>query len=252
MEYVEGNARGAAKGPLPLDQALQIRRSQICDALDAAHRKGIVHRDLKPANIMLTKAGVKLLDFGLAKAAGPAAGMPDARRQAPDDAATKALTGAHVILGTPQYMAPEQIEGRDADARTDIFAFGCVLYEMLTGQKAFEGKTPSSTMAAILATEPRADARAATGHAAARSSASSRRASRRIPTSAGRPRAISERELEWIAASGRSTDRRGATARRGAMTPGQSRPLRAVSPLAVWHSWLDDAGAPPMPSPTLR
>jgi serine/threonine protein kinase len=148
MEYVEG---APLKGPLPLDQALKYA-AQICDALDAAHRKGIAHRDLKPDNILLTKSGVKLLDFGLAKALGPAEAGPHA---SPDVAATKALTGAHMILGTPQYMAPEQIEGRDADPRTDLFAFGCVLYELLTGQKAFDGKTPSSTMAAILATEPR-------------------------------------------------------------------------------------------------
>jgi len=168
MEYVEG---AALKGPLPLDQALKYA-PQICDALDAAHRKGIVHRDLKPDNILLTKAGVKLLDFGLAKDVRPAgssgpggsgrsggsSGSSGAGGSGGSDAelaATKALTGAHVILGTPQYMAPEQIEGRDADARTDLFAFGCVLYELLAGQKAFEGKTPSSTIAAILATEPR-------------------------------------------------------------------------------------------------
>jgi Tol biopolymer transport system component len=148
MEFVEG---APLKGPLPLDQGVKYA-AQICDALDAAHRKAIVHRDLKPDNILLTKAGVKLLDFGLAKAVSPAeAGS----HVSPDAAATKALTGAHVILGTPQYMAPEQIEGRDADTRTDLFAFGCVLYELITGQKAFEGKTPSSVMAAILATEPR-------------------------------------------------------------------------------------------------
>ena len=156
MEYVAG---APLKGPLPLDQALK-HAAQICDALDAAHRKGVVHRDLKPDNILLTKAGVKLLDFGLAKLAAPpppagATASPSGVQREAEIAATKALTGAHVILGTPQYMAPEQIEGCDADARTDLFAFGCVLYELLTGQKAFDGKTPSSTMAAILATEPR-------------------------------------------------------------------------------------------------
>jgi eukaryotic-like serine/threonine-protein kinase len=156
MEYVEG---AALKGPLPVDQALKYA-AQICDALDAAHRKGIVHRDLKPENILLTKTGVKLLDFGLAKLAAPPAVAGSAEsasgiRRESEIAATKALTGAHVILGTPQYMAPEQIEGRAVDARTDLFAFGCVLYELLTGQKAFDGKAPSGTMAAILATERR-------------------------------------------------------------------------------------------------
>src|SRR6476620_4190526 len=155
MEYIEGTP---LKGPLPLDQTLKYA-AQICDALDAAHRKGIVHRDLKPDNILLTKAGIKLLDFGLAKLAAPAvasgADTASGVQRETEIAATKALTGAHMILGTPQYMAPEQIEGRDADARTDLFAFGCVLYELLTGQKAFDGKTPSSTMAALLATEPR-------------------------------------------------------------------------------------------------
>ena len=156
LEYVEGEP---LKGPLPLDHALKYG-AQICGALDAAHGKGIIHRDLKPDNILLTKAGVKLLDFGLAKAVAPAVSAAAGRSGGPgvsdaELAATKALTGAHMIVGTPQYMAPEQIEGRDADARTDLFAFGCVLYELLTGQKAFDGKTPASTMAAILATEPR-------------------------------------------------------------------------------------------------
>ena len=131
---------------------------QICEALHAAHRKGIVHRDLKPANILLTKQGVKLLDFGLAKLAMPAssvvlsgAGSADQS----DHATVAALTGAHTVVGTPQYMAPEQIEGREVDARSDIFAFGCVLYEMLTGHRAFEGKSASTVMAAVLATMPR-------------------------------------------------------------------------------------------------
>ena len=144
MELVEGSALA---GPLPVADVLKYG-AQICSALEAAHRKGIVHRDLKPANILVTKAGVKLLDFGLAKAGGAGGAGGEAQ-------GTTLLTGAHTILGTPQYMAPEQIEGKDADARTDLFALGCVLYEVLTGQKAFEGKSPSSVMAAIIATEPR-------------------------------------------------------------------------------------------------
>jgi eukaryotic-like serine/threonine-protein kinase len=145
MEHVEGTE---PKGPLPLDQAIG-HAVQICEALEAAHKAGIVHRDLKPANILITRQGVKLLDFGLAK-------LQPATMSAPtSDATVAVLTGAHTVLGTPQYMAPEQIEGREADARADIFAFGCVLYELLTGRPAFEGKSPSSVMAAILASEPR-------------------------------------------------------------------------------------------------
>jgi eukaryotic-like serine/threonine-protein kinase len=153
MEYIEGKP---IAGPLPVEQAIAYG-IQICDALHAAHRKGIVHRDLKPANILLTKQSVKLLDFGLAKLApnGNSGVMSGSAAHAGEQATVAALTGAHTVVGTPQYMAPEQIEARDVDARTDIFAFGCVLYELLTGQRAFEGKTPSAVMAAILATKPR-------------------------------------------------------------------------------------------------
>ncbi len=144
MEYIEGKPLA---GPLPLDQALQYA-IQIAEALDAAHQKSIIHRDLKPANIMVTKAGVKLLDFGLAKMSAPkeaaAAGATE----------TIALTKENTILGTMQYMAPEQLEGREADARADIFAFGAVLYEMLTGRKAFEGSSQASLIAAIMSREP--------------------------------------------------------------------------------------------------
>src|SRR5262249_23250560 len=142
MEYIDG---APLKGPLPLDRALQYA-AQVCDALDAAHRKNIVHRDLKPANILVTKSGVKLLDFGLAKI--------KASRTADGNTETIALTQANPILGTLQYMAPEQLEGKEADARSDIFAFGAVLYEMLTGKHAFEGKSQASLIAAILEREP--------------------------------------------------------------------------------------------------
>src|ERR1017187_3519007 len=142
MEYVEGEP---LRGPLPLDKVMQYA-AQICDALDAAHRKGITHRDLKPANILVNKQGIKLLDFGLAKI-----------REEPQVSAetiSAALTAQGAVLGTPQYMAPEQVEGREADARSDIFALGCVLYEMLTGRKAFAGKNASTIAAAILAKDP--------------------------------------------------------------------------------------------------
>ena len=143
MEYLEGEtlADRLAKGALPLEQALRYG-IEIADALDKAHRQGIVHRDLKPGNIMLTKSGAKLLDFGLAKLRRRA--TPSASESALSDAADAAadLTREGTILGTFQYMAPEQLEGKEADARTDIFAFGAVLYEMATGQKAFEGEEP--------------------------------------------------------------------------------------------------------------
>jgi Tol biopolymer transport system component len=150
MECVDGQP---LTGPMPIAQAVPIAL-QICDGLDAAHRAGIVHRDLKPSNILVSKTGasrvhVKLLDFGLATRADAA------QASSVERATMSALTGAHTIIGTPQYMAPEQIEGREADARTDIFALGCVLYELITGKPAFEGKSPSSVMAAVLATHPR-------------------------------------------------------------------------------------------------
>ena len=152
MEYLEGEtlAQRLKKGPLPIQQVLQYA-IEISDALDKAHRKGITHRDLKPGNIMLTKSGTKLLDFGLAKLKQEAApAIPDS--QLPT--MKSAITGEGTILGTLQYMAPEQVEAKEVDARTDIFAFGAVVYEMATGKKAFEGKTSASVMAKILEAEP--------------------------------------------------------------------------------------------------
>ena len=151
MEYLEGEtlAQRLTKGPLPLDQVLQYA-IEIADALDKAHRKGITHRDLKPSNIMLTKSGTKLLDFGLAKltqGAKPATPYTELPTQ------KDGITAEGTILGTLQYMAPEQVEGKEADARTDIFAFGVVVYEMATGKKAFEGKSQASLIAKILETE---------------------------------------------------------------------------------------------------
>jgi eukaryotic-like serine/threonine-protein kinase len=147
MEYLAGETLAAriAKGPLPLEQALEFA-TQIADALDRAHRAGITHRDVKPHNIMLTRDGVKVLDFGLAKSAsktGPT-----------EETLTNVLTTEGAVMGTPQYMAPEQFEGKDADARSDIWAFGAVLYEMVTGRKAFQGERHSSLMGAILTAEP--------------------------------------------------------------------------------------------------
>jgi serine/threonine-protein kinase len=152
MEYLEGEtlAQRLQKGALPLDQVLQYA-IEIADALDKAHRKGVTHRDLKPSNIMLTKTGTKLLDFGLAKLKQEAAPViPES--QLPT--MKSAITGEGVILGTLQYMAPEQVEAKEVDARTDIFAFGAVVYEMATGKRAFEGKTSASVMAKILEVDP--------------------------------------------------------------------------------------------------
>jgi len=147
MEHVEGQPLA---GPLAAERAIAVA-IQICEALEAAHRHGIVHRDLKPSNILMSKSNppqVKLLDFGLAVRA-------ETHASRGGDATISALTGEHRIVGTPQYMAPEQIGGREADSRTDIFALGCVLYELITGQRAFAGDSPSAVMAAIVATEPR-------------------------------------------------------------------------------------------------
>ena len=148
MELVEGETLEArlSKGRLPLDQALEYA-IQIADALDKAHKQGVVHRDLKPGNIMIAKSGVKLLDFGLAKLKGEAA-PTSGLSQAPTR--EKSLTAEGTIIGTLQYMAPEQLEGEEADARTDIFAFGAVVYEMVTGKKAFEGKSQASLISSII------------------------------------------------------------------------------------------------------
>jgi eukaryotic-like serine/threonine-protein kinase len=153
MEYLEGEtlAQRLLKGPLPLDQVLQYA-IEIADALDKAHRKGVTHRDLKPSNIMLTKSGSKLLDFGLAKLKQEKA--PVSISLSKLSTAQDNLTAQGTILGTLQYMAPEQVEGKEVDARTDIFAFGAVVYEMATGRKAFEGQTQASLIAAILEREP--------------------------------------------------------------------------------------------------
>ena len=151
MELLEGEtlSERLAKGPLQLEQTLRYG-AEIADALDKAHRQGIVHRDLKPGNVMLTKSGVKLLDFGLAKAMAPAAGQ----KSLTSLPTQQGLTQEGTILGTFQYMAPEQLEGKDADARTDIFALGATLYEMATGRKAFGGSTQASLIGAILHMEP--------------------------------------------------------------------------------------------------
>ena len=162
MEYLEGEtlAQRLKRGPIPLKEALKIA-IEVCEALEKAHRVGIIHRDLKPGNIMVTANGAKLMDFGLAKAA--VAGVSSAAARTPLLSAAQTiseasplspLTTAGAILGTIQYMAPEQIEGKDADARSDLFALGAVLYEMVTGIRPFEGKSQISVASAILEKEP--------------------------------------------------------------------------------------------------
>src|SRR5262249_37771410 len=148
MELLEGETLDdrLARGPLPLADVLKYG-AQIADALDRAHRGNVVHRDLKPGNVMITKSGAKLLDFGLAKAAGLDEVFDGATVQKP-------LTQEGTILGTFQYMAPEQLEAAEADARTDIFALGALLYEMATGQRAFVAKSKASLIAAIVKEQP--------------------------------------------------------------------------------------------------
>src|SRR5262249_34846966 len=144
-------AERLAHGPRPIDETLDVAR-QIAAALEAAHDSSVIHRDLKPGNIKLTPSGaVKVLDFGLAKGAGTSESSPDLS-QSPT--LTYAATGAGVILGTAAYMSPEQTRGKTLDRRTDIWSFGCVLYEMLTGRQLFSGETASDTIAKILEREP--------------------------------------------------------------------------------------------------
>ena len=153
MECVEGDtlAKRLEKGPLPLQQVLKYG-GQVADALDKAHRNSVVHRDLKPRNIMLTPTCAKLLDFGLAKAATTVSGMTLTAAATQ----TTPVTQEGTIVGTFQYMSPEQVEGKELDGRNDIFSLGAVLYEMLTGKKAFEGKSQLSVLSAILEKEPQA------------------------------------------------------------------------------------------------
>jgi eukaryotic-like serine/threonine-protein kinase len=155
MELVEGEdlSQRIARGPLPLDEALPIAK-QIAEALEAAHEQGIIHRDLKPANIKLRPDGtVKVLDFGLAKAMEPVSSMASNVSLSPT-ITTPAMTQLGVVLGTAAYMSPEQAKGKPADKRSDIWAFGCVLYEMLTGKRPFDGEDITDVLGAVVRLEP--------------------------------------------------------------------------------------------------
>ncbi|MGB8523997.1 MAG: protein kinase [Candidatus Acidiferrales bacterium] len=160
MEYLEGQtlAKRIEQGPMPTPELLRVA-IQICEALERAHRQGVIHRDLKPGNVMLTKGGAKLLDFGLAKGAAPAvtdmSSSPTMTQPMVGSSRGNQLTVQGTIVGTLQYMSPEQLEGGEADARSDIFSFGATLYEMATGQKAFPAKSQATLIAAIIKEEPR-------------------------------------------------------------------------------------------------
>ena len=170
MELVEGDdlAQRLARGAIPLDEALPIAR-QIAEALAAAHEQGIIHRDLKPANIKVRPDGsVKVLDFGLAKALDPASGGSPSVSHSPTITSPAMMTSVGVLLGTAAYMSPEQARGKPVDKRADIWAFGCVLYEMVTGKRAFKGQHVSDTLAAILRDEPDGSALPANTPAAVR------------------------------------------------------------------------------------
>ncbi|MDL2717183.1 MAG: serine/threonine-protein kinase, partial [Acidobacteriota bacterium] len=154
MELIEGEtlAERLLRGPLEPEQLLRVS-IEIAAALEAAHHAGIIHRDLKPGNVMLTKSGVKLLDFGLAKTAAPVVRPSSSATSLPTEM-PRAITQEGTILGTFQYMAPEQLEGKEADARSDIFSFGALIYEMATARKAFDGKSHAALISAILKDEP--------------------------------------------------------------------------------------------------
>ncbi len=240
MEYIEGEtlAQRLQKGSLPIQQVLQYA-IEIADALDKAHRKGITHRDLKPGNIMLTKTGTKLLDFGLAKLKQEAAPViPDS--QLPT--VNSAITSEGTILGTLQYMAPEQVEAKEVDARTDIFAFGAVVYEMATGKKAFEGKSSASVMAKIMEAEPpsMASLQPMTPPALDRVI---KTCLAKDPDERWQTAGDLCRELKWIAESGASsavpavaTSERAHTLRRWALAAGLACVLIAtIAGFAVWN-----------------
>ena len=223
MEFLEGEtlADRIRKGPLPLADVLRVG-AEIAEALQRAHRAGIVHRDLKPGNVMLTKSGAKLMDFGLAKPSSlgktsesGSAPLLSAAMTVTAASPVTPLTSAGTIIGTIQYMSPEQIAGQEADARSDIFCFGCILYEMLTGKRAFEGKSQISVASAILEKEPEPIRKvqpltpASLEHVVQTCLA-------KTPDNRWQSASDIANELRWIAVTGTATEK--------------SEPLRSISP----------------------
>jgi Tol biopolymer transport system component len=230
LEYLEGQTLAERLTSGPLAPAAALRHAiEICGALDKAHRSGIVHRDLKPANVMLTRAGVKLLDFGLAKSTVPVVAAAPTMSMPPTTPANLTVQGT--ILGTLQYMAPEQIEGLEADARTDIFAFGAVLFEMLTGRTAFVGTTRASLLSAILRDEPPSSSRVRPGAPTALDRIISTCLAK-DPDDRYQSARDLERDLRWVASG--SSDGLGAGAQTAIPPPSSNRvPWLLAAALAV-------------------
>jgi len=244
MEHIEGEtlAERLKKGPVPLEEALGYA-VQIAEALDKAHRQGVVHRDLKPGNMMLTKSGAKLLDFGLAKIASTVAGASGTATLSSLPTEAKSLTAAGTILGTFQYMAPEQLEGGEADARTDIFALGALIYEMVTGKKAFEGKSQASLISSIMSSEP-----ASVSTVQAFSPPALDRVIRtclaKDPDKRWQSAGDVARELEWIAQGGAETALRPSTGRRERVA-WIAAAVAAVTAIVFAALWAARAPEPP-------
>ena len=244
MEHLAGEtlAERLQKGRLPLDQALRVA-TEIADALAAAHRHGVVHRDLKPANVMLTKAGAKLLDFGVAKLCGPEA--------SPDLAATAfptvaPLTRQGLVIGTVPYMAPEQLEGKEADARSDIFSFGAVLYEMLTGRRPFDGDSEASIITAIMSSQPPAVStlQAVTPHALDRVV---QRCLAKDPDARWQSAADLGAELRWVAEGGAQVTAPSRPAERGRRIAAVAAVLVLAAGLGAVATWRLLARPAPTP-----
>ena len=252
MEYLEGDtlAQRLQKGALPLDQALQVA-IEIADALDKAHRQGIFHRDLKPANVMLTKGGAKLLDFGLARRSqGGAVRVAPVTDPSESPTIEGRLTAKGSILGTVAYMSPEQIEGREADGRSDIWAFGCLLYEMFAGGPVFEGKSHAAVMAAILERDaPPLSQRLATSPPALDRIVNT--CLEKDPEDRWQSSRDLWRELQWIGAERTAPAARGTSANGTLMTRRRWLALGGVAAgilaLAIWFPTFGGGAAPAGP-----